>query len=70
MKYVFEEDLKATKRIVDFVPVMKLPKGKRSKTFTIESSVKRGQEIPYVVYCNSTRDFAEGGTAPRMIIED
>ena len=41
-----------------------------SKILTVSEGLAKGREYPYAVYCRDGNDFAEGNTAPRMIIEE
>ena len=41
-----------------------------SEILTVREGLPKGREYPYAVYCREGSDFAEGNTAPRMIIEE
>ena len=41
-----------------------------SEEFVIKQTAKAGQKFPYSAYCFKGNDFAEGGSSPKIIIED
>jgi hypothetical protein len=48
----------------------RIPMGRSSKKYQIKYTVKEGR-YPFAVYCeaDNCRDFAEGGTAPAIIVD-
>ena len=49
--------------------IFDIESGGQSETFMVMQGLPIGKEYPYAVYCENSNDFAEGNTAPRMIIE-